>query len=721
MPEEKSDFARRNSTGSDFHPGDNFLPLNETFKPDSTRARFEELVRTYRSTTDRNGRTLSKFDYAMEKQASIFHLIELAKGGNLPRTEQIANAVHHFNFDKMREHATTFQGKKVIDNLENTTNSGVKAFEEINGEDDAQNIIADLDNVRKKTIDDRKVLARKAKQGTSASKETANIAGSDFLVLARGIGTSTTFRKAFADFFNLLNDTVQNKTPEERDSSESLVDRMRNLIVEVRANHDVRKSLSSLHGVYMMTYNRGSQATDNVAEQFKDHPANEDLSDARVQAKKLFTKLGNGYDLGTMISALSAIGAMSRNNEGFSKLMDNAKDFGDWSLNVDSDELTSDEFKSRSQDLIDQSQHVLSDDERKQFSTLSTEFNSYVHAIGENPVLVEYKDSMMGLVRSITGSGLGAEERHEHYRALRQDILANLPILIQAIRYAPLPRIAGQNKDIEFAADNIVLDLKRFIPEHISLDLHSEIYPRASMIKNKSSRLSDRGFNGEQFFYLNITGIHFVAKRVAFYIKKKRGLPRLAEKGIADFLVRDRGMDLVIRLRRLHNSEKPQVVLDKSATSAKAKSKVAEDGSESSRTRAKRELDIVDVKVNLHDLDIRVRENKHNISSTLALALMRPIARKLIARNIAKSLTGGLVQGDEILAKYSSTAEGFIANNSKKAMASAKDVAKKGSQKSKDQITKMRNNSKGKSSQKETPRRDSLVEASESAAPQSAS
>ncbi|KAJ2797373.1 hypothetical protein H4R20_005209, partial [Coemansia guatemalensis] len=620
----------------------------------------------------------------------------------------------------VREHATTFQGKKVIDNLENTTNSGAKAFEEINGEDDTQSIITDLDNVRKKTIDDRKVLARKAKQGTSTSKETANIAGSDFLVLARGVGTSTTFRKAFADFFNLLNDTVQNKTPEERDSSDSLVDRLRNLIVEVRANPDVRKSLSSLHGLYALTYSRGSQATDNVTDQFKDHPANEDLSDARNHAKRLFTRLGNGYDLGTLISALSAIGAMSRNNEGFSKLMDNAKDFGDWSLNVDRDELTSDEFKSRSQDLIDQSQHVLSDDERKQFRTLSDETTNYMHAIRENPVLVEYKDSMRGLVHSITGSDLGVEERHEHYRALRQDMLANLPAIIQAIRYAPLPRIAGQNRDIEFAADNVVLDLKHFVPEHISLDLHSEMYPRASVLKDKSASHSDRGFNGEQFFYLNITGIHFVAKRVAFYIKKKRGLPRVAEKGIADFLVRDRGMDLIIRLRKLHNSEKSQVLVDESATSAKAASKAREGTSGSGRTRSKRELDIVDVKVKLHDLDIRVRENKHNISGALALALMKPVARKLIARNIAKSLTESLVQGDEILAKYSSTAEGFIASNSKKAMASAKGAAKKGTQKSKDQISKMRNKSKEKSSQKETPRRDSLVEASESSAPQSA-
>ncbi|KAJ2477538.1 hypothetical protein IWW56_004271, partial [Coemansia sp. RSA 2131] len=286
----------------------------------------------------------------------------------------------------MREYATTFQGKKVIDNLEASTNSGAKAFEDINGEDNVQTIITDLDSVRKKTVDDRKVLARKAKHSAEASKDTASIAGKDFMNISRSVGTSSTFRKALADMLNLANDMVQNKDSD-NDTSEPMTDRIRNMIVEVRENPRMRKSLSSLHALYLTTYNRGSEAAQSAEEQLKDHPANDDLADARSHAKTLFTNLGNGYDITALLSAIAEIGNMTRNNKGFSKLTDDARDFGNWAMEVDEKELTSDEFKSRSQALIDKSHDVLSDEERAHFKNLSSESTNYMHAVRDNPVL----------------------------------------------------------------------------------------------------------------------------------------------------------------------------------------------------------------------------------------------------------------------------------------------------------------------------------------------
>ncbi|KAJ2845691.1 hypothetical protein IWW36_004680, partial [Coemansia brasiliensis] len=127
MPAEKSDYTRRESLSSDFSPGDDFGPLDEHFKPGSTRARFEELASTYRSSNDKNGRMLSRFDEMMQKKASLVNIIRMAKGGELPPTYQIVENIHKINFDAMREHATTFQGKKIIDKLETATNSGAKA------------------------------------------------------------------------------------------------------------------------------------------------------------------------------------------------------------------------------------------------------------------------------------------------------------------------------------------------------------------------------------------------------------------------------------------------------------------------------------------------------------------------------------------------------------------------------------------------------------------
>ncbi|KAJ2849469.1 hypothetical protein GGI22_005529 [Coemansia erecta] len=485
--------------------------------------------------------------------------------------------------------------------------------------------------------------------------------------------------------FSLLSAMVQNKEVSDDDSS-SLVDRVRNLIIEVRDDTSVRKSMSSLNSLYSTTFAKGTDAMQRAREKSEDHPALDDYKNARKHAEDMFSRMGNGYDISKITAALAAVGTMIRDNQNIRGLMDNAKDFGDWAMNVDEDELTNDEFVSRSKDLIHQSQNIFTEEDGKQFDTLSTEFKSYASAVQGNPVLVEYKDSMSGLARSVTGSDLDPEAREEHRRALRQDFMANLPELMQTLRYVPLPRVSGENKDIEFAADNIVLDLKHFVPEHISFDIHNEIYPRAAMLKEKSAMRSRHGYQGEQFYFINITGINCVAKRVAFYLKKKKGLPRLAEKGIADLVVGERGMDIVIRARRLHASEKPQRQSTNASNEASAESLPANPA---------RELDIADVKVKLHHLDVRVHENKHNICSSLGIMLMRPVARKLLERTIAKYLTEQLLAGDKLLGKYGSTAHTFMSTNTKKAFTSAKSTAKKGAQKSKEQASKIRSKAKG--------------------------
>ncbi|KAJ2162272.1 hypothetical protein GGF46_000763 [Coemansia sp. RSA 552] len=704
----------RDPASLQIQPNSDFAPLDEYFKRNSTRAEFEKLAGTYRHNGHRNSRMLSRMDEAMRKKGSLLQLIQLAKDGELPPTHQIVETIHKLDFDTMRKYATTSQGVSVIDNLEKTTNSGTHAFEEINGEDNAQVIIADLDNVRKKTVDDRKEFVRKAKESAEESKDSANTAGKDFITIARGIGTSSTFRKAASDILNLLNDAVQHKDAE-GEGSEPMIDRTRNLVVEVRKNAGVRKALESLHGLYLMAYMGGAKAAKDTGDQLKDHPASEDLNDAQKHAMNLFANLGNGYNMTALSSALSDVGRIARDNKGFGELMDSTREFGNWAMDVDEEELTSEGFKTRSQELIDQSHSVLTEEERDKLEALTTESNNYMAAVRKNPALLDYKESMAGLVRSITGSNLSGRERSEHLRALRQDFMANLPAMIQGIRYVPLPRIAGQTKDVEFAADNIVLDMKHFVPEHMSFNAHSELYPRAHMFNEKSSRRSDKGFSGEQFFTLKMTGISFVAKRVAFYVKKKRGLPRVAEKGIADLFVDGRGMDVLVRLRRLHGSEKSRVPMEGAA---------AKDAEGSAATRPARELDIVDARVNVHSLEMRIRENKHTISSKLALVLMTPIARKLIERQIARMLTENLIVGDKLLAKYSGTAQSFIASSGRRAMASAKDAAAKGSKKSKDSMAKIRDKTKKsagmakKSADKLKNRRDSAVEQPESATEQ---
>ncbi|KAJ2793873.1 hypothetical protein H4R21_005724, partial [Coemansia helicoidea] len=240
MPHAKSEgLNMRKSSMSDISPSSSFQALPEHFKPSSTRARFEELASTYRNTDDQQGRTLARLDDVAAKESEIVRLIQMAKAGRLPPTDQIVDAMGRLDFAKMRENATTLQGKKVIDRARDMTSAGTKAFEEVNRDDDVQEIIERLDIARRKTADDRKAMARKAKSGTAEPADAPAISGKDFMVLAKGVATSADYRRSFVDLFRLLGDIMLSKGPTAADT-ESLVERMRALAMDMHGSSDMR-------------------------------------------------------------------------------------------------------------------------------------------------------------------------------------------------------------------------------------------------------------------------------------------------------------------------------------------------------------------------------------------------------------------------------------------------------------------------------------------------
>ncbi|KAI8325829.1 hypothetical protein GQ54DRAFT_178224 [Martensiomyces pterosporus] len=677
------------------------------------------------------------------------------------------------DFAAMRAHATTYQGKKVVDNLEKSTDAGVRVVEELNGDDNVQEIIRSLNSARKRTVEDRKKLLDNAKKESKESTKNITSAGKDFLTIAKGIGTSAALRKSITDITSLASATIRNKAPKvapgaakeaeeieeieeiedmepgqeaelikkelksqkgsisaaaydaiqplaarvragemtaskaastimasskeklsslveegkqelSRDNLKHLVERLRDIILEVREEPSVQEALSSMASLYTTTYKRGVAAAKSVTGKVKAHPATEDLSDTERRVQDIFSRLGNGYELGPIFAAVAALGREYKNSPDIRQLLDDTREFGSWAVKLDPDELMSDEFTLRSKDILTRSKKVFGKEGGKHFDTISKGTKEYMEAVQHNPVLVSYKDAMVGLAYSVFGKSMDAEERKEHFKALRNDVLTNLTLLVSSIRYIPVPRVAGQNKELEFAADNLVLDLKRFVPERISMDYHTEVYPRSVLLKNSRAMVSRKGFHGEQFFYITITGINCVAKSVAFYVKKKKGIPRVAEKGIADLVIGGRGMDITIRVRKLHDSEKshvpakkPEEKKESGKSKSKSKSKDRDERHEE-RMRPERQFDIVSVTSKLHDLEIKVHHNKHNVLSTLAIPLIKPAAKKLVAKNIAKTLSDALVRVDKTMSKYGNVATVFVSSTSKQAMATATSTIKKG-------------------------------------------
>ncbi|KAJ1957838.1 hypothetical protein GGI12_004907, partial [Dipsacomyces acuminosporus] len=689
---------------------------------------------TYRHTSDHRGSALGALDNAVERKDSVAGTLSRMKKGDLPPTSDVVNIFHKVDFDKMREHATTYQGRKVVDNLRRSTNASIDMIESLNGEDNVQEIVRSLNNARKKTAGDRKQVGEQVKKGSKAARKGISSVGRDLATIIKGISTSAAVRKSITDIASLISATIREKTPKpkdatcdledtrkeaesiqkelersegkmsaaaydaiqplaakvragkmttaeaasaivessqdklaaliaegrqalNRDNLKRLVERLREIVSEVHRDPSIQKALRSISSLYTSAYEQGVRVANSVTSKGREHPATGDVANAKKHAKDIFTRMGNGYALAAMFAALSALHMEYKDNSDLRYLLDEVREFGSWTMEVDADELMSDEFYSRGSYIVTRGKQVLGEKSSEHFDVISKETRGYMDAVQHNPVLVSYKDAMVALAHSIVGRNMDSEDKSEHLKALRDDLLANLPLVVSTIRYIPIPRVSGQNEDLEFAADNLVLDLKRFVPEHIGMDYHTEIYPRSVLLKNKHAMLSRKGFHGEQFFYITITGVNCVAKGVAFYVKKKKGIPKIAEKGVADLIIGGKGMDIVISARKLHDSEKPLVAIGKSGATKSPKDKNEDRGKgrvegPKQRMRSERHLDIVGVSAKLHDLDIKVHHNKHNVLSALAIPVIIPAAKKLIAKGIARSISSSLDQADTTISKY---------------------------------------------------------------------
>lgn len=109
-----------------------------------------------------------------------------------------------------------------------------------------------------------------------------------------------------------------------------------------------------------------------------------------------------------------------------------------------------------------------------------------------------------------------------------------LPVLADAMKYIPLPRIESKDSDREFWLDNVVLCSYDIIPEHIRFHLESdsEVSVRDIEVKGTNTHL-----------VIQLDHLLTELKDVEFYYKKKK-FPSFEEHGKVNFRIKGKGAKL---------------------------------------------------------------------------------------------------------------------------------------------------------------------------------
>jgi hypothetical protein len=152
-------------------------------------------------------------------------------------------------------------------------------------------------------------------------------------------------------------------------------------------------------------------------------------------------------------------------------------------------------------------------------------------------------DELLQILRSLAGivqSDLTYVDS-EGKPQVDMDILTKLqkviiPVLVDALKYIPVPRITSSDSHREFSLDNIVLCSYDIIPENISFHLESDSKFSIQDIEVKGTRT---------YLVIQLNHLRTELKDVEFYYKKKT-FPELEDKGLVTFRIKGLGAKLTV-------------------------------------------------------------------------------------------------------------------------------------------------------------------------------
>jgi folate-dependent phosphoribosylglycinamide formyltransferase PurN len=221
--------------------------------------------------------------------------------------------------------------------------------------------------------------------------------------------------------------------------------------------------------------------------------------------------------------------------------------------------------------------------------------------MGDDPLNVRFGEDWQRLTKDLLFDSEGSLKfKPDLWRDIRQVIM---PTLIDNVGYVPIPRVEYTDDSIDLVVENLTLSGRNLFPNYISAEAHN------FMKFSPYNAIADQGHHE---FTLTFGQIQADMRDVAFYFRKKTGIPKLTDSGLADVVLGGEGMTATVHL----------VSADKDRSSV---------------------FKVKNVVVKVDSLKFSIRDSKHD----LLYKTLRPLATGLIKKQIQKAVADAIRTGME--------------------------------------------------------------------------
>ncbi|KAJ3757565.1 hypothetical protein EV360DRAFT_45784 [Lentinula raphanica] len=239
---------------------------------------------------------------------------------------------------------------------------------------------------------------------------------------------------------------------------------------------------------------------------------------------------------------------------------------------------------------------------RQHFDNVFEGIGKFVGGIGADPVNKQLGTDIQRLTKDLLFDSDGKLTfKPELWNDVRSTIA---PGLIQRIGLVPIPRIEYTDDSLDLVLENLTLSAQNLFPNLVEVEVRN--WARFGSASKDTT-------TNKHSLHLHLSQIQTDMRDVAFYFRKKSGLPKLKDSGLADVLLGGDGLSATVHLE---SSSDPTTLYD-----------------------------IKNIAVKVDTLKFAIRDSKHD----LLYKTLRPLATGLIKKQIQKAVADAMRTGLEWL------------------------------------------------------------------------
>jgi len=443
----------------------------------------------------------------------------------------------------------------------------------------------------------RKVLLRSFKDeegdGYSSHIENQWLKGRDPAEIARDVSSRA--------MSSAKNEQGQIEIVITQEELETLQQNLLEMFSVIARDDRYREGITQLFNMSEMITEEGDYSAENLKQQVRETANQPHMQKLQQETKDLVAEFTGTASLERFLGSLRTLARSIRNDEQASQYMRDVKSF---ILDTrDPQHVQSEQFKQRSRELAERGRALA--DKMKNKAEVEEFFNA-----GDNLLNSLRDDELLNQLYQRAGM-LVEDLTYEDTNGVRQidtTTLGNIrnvivPVLADAFKYIPIPRIEDSDSKREYMIDNVVLCGYDVIPDKIGLHLESDTSLNVRDIQTDKTRTR---------LVVSLRNLRTEIKDVKFYFKRKE-FPKVADSGLATIRIGGKGAELKITFDVEQKAGERAAIFTSSGK--------------------------VDFNIGTMDIDVNKDTINHDILIPMVIGLFKRNIISAIERGVEKNLT----------------------------------------------------------------------------------